>query len=141
MINTDKNYASKSLKEIKEAERLAKEALLKAQCNEIANTTHTEKQMKAWSMENKGIWFLPILDETGEKVEKLAIMRPINRAILSYATTKIQDEGLYAFLEACMRECWIAGDDCILEDDDYFLPAANKFNAIIEGKKAALLKR
>jgi len=48
---------------------------------------------------------------------------------------------LYAFLEAAMRECFIEGDKEILDDDEYFIPAANAFNKILEGKKASLLKR
>jgi len=48
---------------------------------------------------------------------------------------------LYVFLEACMRECWVEGDICIMDDDEYFIPAAMKFNKILEGKKASFLKR
>jgi hypothetical protein len=74
-------------------------------------------------------------------IEALALMKPITRHILSYASTKITDEGLYAFLEAAMNECFVEGDRCIIDDDEYFIPAANSFNKILEGKKASLLKR
>lgn len=139
MIKTDK-AAGASLKEIRAKEKQAQEADLRSKCAEIANSRYGEDQMKRWSNENKGLWFLPVMDDDGT-IEKLGIMKPINRHILSYASTKITDEGLYAFLESCMRECWVEGDPEILDDDDYFIPAAMKFNSILEGKKAALLKR
>jgi hypothetical protein len=140
MIKTDGTKGA-SVKAMRERERLAKEASIKEQCNKIANERYTEKKMAQWSNQHKGLWFLPILNEDGDKVEKLAVLQPITRHILSYASTKIQDEGLYEFLEAAMRECWVDGDNEILEDDNYFIPAANQFNKILEGKKAALLKR
>ena len=96
--------------------------------------------MVAWSNQNKGLWYLPIVDYNGN-IEKCLILRPITRHILSYASTKIEDEGLYTFLEAAMRECMIEGDSEILDDDEYFIPAAMQFNDIMKGKKAMLLKR
>jgi hypothetical protein len=130
-----------SVKQIRERERKEKEKKLHEECVKLSNERYTEPQMKKWSIEHQGLWFLPVMDETGEKIEALAIMRPITRSILSYASTKIQDEGLYEFLEAAMRECFVEGDKTILDNDEYFIPAANQFNKILEGKKAALLKR
>lgn len=120
-------------------EKKIENAELKAKCEAIAKAKFGD-QLDKWQKEYKGLWFLPIYDDEGE-VEKIAIMKPITRQILGYASTKITEEGLYAFLEAAMRECMIAGDDEVLEDDEYFIPAANAFNKILEGKKAALLKR
>jgi hypothetical protein len=139
MIQTDNNKGT--IKEIRERERLENETRLREQCQQLAYERFGEEQVIKWSNQYKGLWYLPVLDESGDNVEAMALMKPITRHILSYASTKISDEGLYAFLEQCMRECFIAGDDKIIEDDDYFIPAAMKFNAILEGKKAALLKR
>lgn len=140
MIKTE-NKKGASIKEIRKREAEEKEKKLREQCEAYAVEKHSKEQLAKWSNENKGLWFLPVMDEDGEKIEALAIMRPITRSILSYASTKIQDEGLYEFLEAAMRECFVAGDQVILDDDNYFIPAANQFNKILEGKKAALLKR
>jgi hypothetical protein len=134
------NNNEKALKQMRDKERTEKEAAMKAKCQEFAAAKYGEAKLVEWSNANKGLFFLPIEDEDGE-IEKLGIMKPIDRNILSFASTKIQDAGLYAFLEACMRECWIEGDAAILEDDEYFIPAANVFNKILEGKKASLLKR
>ena len=140
MITTEKVKGA-SIKEIRKRETERKEKELREKCEAIAVERFTKEQVVKWSNDNKGLWFLPVLDDAGENIEALAIMRPITRTILSYASTKIQDEGLYEFLEAAMRECFVAGDDQILEYDQYFIPAANQFNKILEGKKAALLKR
>jgi hypothetical protein len=139
MIQTDNNKGT--IKEIKERERKEEETQLREKCQALAYERYGEEQVVKWSNQNKGLWYLPVMDESGDNIEAIALMKPINRHILSYASTKISDEGLYAFLEQCMRECFIAGDDFIIDDDEYFIPAAMKFNAILEGKKAALLKR
>lgn len=139
MIRTE-TKKGESVKQIRERERKQKEQELHDKCVKLSNERFTEEQMKKWSNEHKGLWFLPILDEDGE-IEALAIMKPITRSILSYASMKIQDEGLYEFLEAAMRECYVEGDNKILDEDDYFIPAAQQFNKMLEGKKAALLKR
>lgn len=139
MIQTDNNKGS--IKEIRERERKEQDARLREQCQELAYERYGEEQVVKWSNQHKGLWYLPVMDESGDNIEVIALMKPITRHILSYASTKISDEGLYAFLEQCMRECFISGDTAILDDDEYFIPAAMKFNAILEGKKAALLKR
>ena len=140
MINTEKNKGA-SIKEIRKRDQEKKEKDLREKCEAICVERFTKERLAKWSVENKGLWFLPVLDEAGENIEFIAIMRPITRTILSYASTKIQEEGLYEFLEAAMRECFIEGDMKIIDEDEYFIPAANQFNKILEGKKAALVKR
>lgn len=139
MIRNDETKGG-SLKEIRARDKQKEEGELRAMCVALSNERYGEDKMKKLSNQNKGIFFLPVLGDDG-KIEKMALMKPIDRNILSYASTKITDEGLYAFLEAAMRECFIEGDKEILEDDEYFIPAANSFNKILEGKKASLLKR
>jgi hypothetical protein len=139
MITTETKKGA-SIKEIRKRDNEKKEQELRLKCEEFAVEKYTKEQLVNWSNKFKGIWFLPILGEEGN-IEMLGIMQPITRSILSYASTKIQDEGLYEFLEAAMRECWIDGDTRILDEDDYFIPASQQFNKILEGKKAALVKR
>jgi len=138
MIKTDKT--GNSIKEMKEREKQAKEADLRAKCEAWAMERFGNETVVNWSNKNKGLWYLPIVDDDGN-IEACLILKPINRHILSYASTKISDEGLYVFLEACMRDCKVEGDDIILDEDEYFIPAAMQFNKILEGKKAAMLKR
>jgi hypothetical protein len=131
-----------SIKEIKDREKKERIDRIRQQCEKLAQERFGPEKMAAWSNQNKGLWFLPIMKaDNPEEVELFLIMKPINRGILSYASMKIQDEGLYSFLEACMRECKLEGDEVILDEDEFFIPAANRFNNILEGRKAEMLKR
>lgn len=130
-----------NFKSIRERERKQKEAEIRTKCETHAiKNFGGEDTIVKLSNKHKGLFYLPIFDEDGE-IEKMGIFKPIDKEILNYASTKIESDGLYTFLEVCMRECWLDGDAEILDDKDYFLPAANQFNKIIDGKKAALVKR
>jgi hypothetical protein len=132
-----------SLKEIKDREKAEREAQVRTLCEEIAaKRAGGSEALIAISNKSKGLWYLPALTDEGQ-IDKLLVMKPIDRNILSFASTKITDEGLYAFLEAAMRECIIAelSDDDMMSNDEYFISAANSFNKIMDGKKTMLVKR
>jgi|ERR1035437_1388648 hypothetical protein len=132
----------RSVKEIRTRERKEKEDKEREACTAYADERFGKEELKQLSSKNKGIWFLPIWeDQESLTIEKFAVMKPVDRNILSYASTKMTDEGLYAFLESAMRECFLLGDKEILDEDEYFIPASTSFNKIMEGKKASLLKR
>jgi hypothetical protein len=139
MIKTNEN-GRKTMKEIREKENKDKEQMLRDKCKTYADKKYGAEEIVKLSNAHKGLWFLPILDEE-DNIEMMAIMKPIDRHILSYASTKLDSDGLYAFLEQCMNECWLEGDKAIIDEDEYFIPAAMKFNKILEGKKAAFVKR
>jgi len=139
MIQTEATKGE-STKAIRKREKEAKEAELKKLCEELAVSKFTKEQLAKWSNQHKGLWYLPVLEENGS-IKLMILMRPITRSILSYASTKIEEEGLYEFLEAAMRECYVAGDMAVIEDDEYFIPASQQFNKILKGYEAALLKR
>ncbi|MFT3750966.1 MAG: hypothetical protein QM768_21815 [Agriterribacter sp.] len=129
-----------NFKSIRERERKQKEAEIRAKCEAHAIAKYGEETVIKLSNKHKGLFYLPVFDEEDE-IDKMAIFRPIDKEVLNYASTKIESDGLYTFIETCMRECWLEGDQEILDDKDFFLPAANQFNKIIDGKKAALVKR
>ena len=131
---------NKTLKELKKEEALKAEAKLKKACESLVVERYGEEQVNQWEKEYKGLWYLPITEEDGT-ILAIGIMKPITRSVLSYASTKISEEGLYEFLEAAMRACWIEGDEAILDDDAYFIPASQTFNKMMEGYNAALVKR
>lgn len=143
MIQTNTNQSS--LKEIRDREQKEYEDLLKSKCEARAiEKLGSKEALAALSNKYKGLWYLPAVNELNE-IEKMLILKPIDRHILSYASTKIADSGLYIFLEAAMSECIIKDNDVsdmeMLHDDDYFIPAAGSFNKILEGKKTFMLKR
>ncbi len=139
----ENNKAKRTLKQIREEEKKVIETALKEKCEAYAEAKYTKEQIVRWSNEHQGLWFLPVLDEDGE-IFKLSIMKPINRHILSHASTKLEDEGLYVFLEACMRECLVNDDEegqFVLEDEESFISGSMEFNKILKGRKVGLLKR
>lgn len=127
------------LKALRDKEKRAEEVKQKAVCEKYVAERFGEK-VNHWRKEHGKIWFLPVFAEDGETIEKFAIFKPINRTILNYATSKLEDSGLYGFLEAAMMECWIDGDDEIIQNDEYFISSAQVFNKVIESKKVAFIK-
>jgi|GEM_PF-3777460 len=138
MITTDRK--GHSIKEMRTREKQEKEKALREKCEAWAVERFGEQELKALSNKHKGLWYLSIVDDEGN-IEKCLVLQPINRHILSYASTKIAEDGLYVFLEAVMRECAVGGDQEVIEEDDYFIPAAMVLDDILKGKKASLLKR
>lgn len=138
MIHNSKDKGA-SLKEMKAKAAKVKDAIWLQLCEKMATERFGADKMVAWRKEFGAIWFMHIEGEN-ETVEKLMVMRPVDRHILSFASTKLEDDGLYTYLEQCMRDCKLDGDEEILDDDDYFIPCAHKFNKIMEGKKASFLK-
>ena len=138
MIKTD-NTKGESLKEIKIRQRKEKEAELLAKCEAFAADKYGKDKLDEYRKKYDCIWFMSVMDEE-DNIDALAIMRPVNRHILSFASTKITDDGMYGFLEQCMRECWLEGDMRILDEEEYFVPASQEFNKIIESKKVVFLK-
>lgn len=122
---------------MREKEAASREAALKVQAEELAKARYGVK-LDEWRKAYRNVWFLII--ESDGQIDKMAVMKPINRHILSFASAKIEDAGLYSFLEACMRETWLDGDAELLDDDNYFIPASMQFNKMIEGKKATFVK-
>lgn len=130
-----------TMKEINARKNKEQEAKLLELCRMKAEKSYGAEKVASWKKEFGDIFFLPILDETGEKIEAMAVMKPITRTVLSYASTKISEEGIYSFLETAMRECWIEGNESdIFEVEDNFIAAADSFQKIINRKKAAFLK-
>lgn len=139
---TDKTNGE-SLKEIRKRKKEEETKILRAKCEALAFERYGEDPIKKLSNTHGGIWYLPVwaADDPEETIEFLAIMKPINRNILSYASTKMEDGGLYDFLQAGMEECFVEGDKEIFTNEEAFIAAANSFNKILEGKKSAMLKR
>ncbi len=137
------NSNKSSLKEMREREKKEQEQRIKELCEKMAlERCGGEPALVQLSNLHRGLWYLPVLGE-GDTIEKLLIMKPIDRHILSFASTKITDDGLYAFLEAAMQECVIKehSDMDVFEDEEAFISAANSFQKVMEGKKTALVKR
>lgn len=137
-MTTNKN----SLKGIKAREKKQKEAEEKALCEAYAiGKLGSEQNLVKLCNEKKGLWYLPVFDDDGN-VEKMLILRPVDRLTLSMASSK-SDDGLYVFLESAMRDCVIEeySDMDIFEIEDMFIAAALAFQKMMEGRRVSILKR
>lgn len=130
----------KTLATINKEKKLKQEQELREKCRALANERYGEDTLNQFSNKHKGLLFLPLLDDEGE-IDKLAVLRSVTRADLSYASTKVEEDGLYGMLGAILEECWLLGDEEIKSNDEYFIPACNTLNKVVDGKKAHLLKR
>ncbi len=130
-----------TVKEIRKREAEEKNAKLRSMCEAYAKERFTEKAVIEASNKHGGLFYLPILNDDETEIEKFAAFSPINRHVLSYATTKLADGGMYVFIEQVMRDTFVFGDMEIIDDDKYFLSAAEVINKIIDAKKAAFVKR
>ncbi len=130
-----------SLKELEAKAAQEEELRVKELAEKEAVKRYTAEQLKKWQSENDGIWFLPFLTEDGKSIDKMLVLKSVDRNVLSFAMTKMEDEGMYGFLESAMREHTLDGDAEIFEDEDLFLGASKVFQKAMEGRKAFMLKR
>jgi hypothetical protein len=71
--------------------------------------------------------------------DKAAIFKRPTRKALSYAA-KAGEKDPLAFNEVIMRDTFIEGDKELMEDDGYFLGAANQIAEIVSVKTSSLEK-
>lgn len=70
--------------------------------------------------------------------KKCFIRKPDRRAISAAMMASKKDS--LKFNEVIMKNCWLAGDKCFVEDDDYYFSISESLDEIIEFKKAELVK-
>lgn len=71
--------------------------------------------------------------------DKACILKTPDRKILSFASVAAAKDPMN-FNEVLLKNCFVAGDKEIKDDDAYFLGAASKIAEIIEVKEASLEK-
>ena len=76
----------------------------------------TQEQIQEWKEKFGGVYELPIED-------KSAFLKEPKMQDFKRAFTAMQKGGDIAFGEEMINALWIAGDEEIRKDDDYFLPA------------------
>lgn len=71
--------------------------------------------------------------------DKACVLKKPSRKVLSLASSVATKDPM-KFNEIILKNCWVAGDEEIKTDDDYFLGASSKIAEIIEIKEAELVK-
>lgn len=116
------------------------QAEIKTKCEAWAHKRFGKEQIVKWSNEHKGLWYVPIIHDGEDEIDKCAIFRRPNRTEMDYAGTKLAD-GFNLYITTLMRQCFIDGDMELIDDDEYYFAASAAFNQIVQVKKAFLLKR
>ena len=91
-----------------------------------------KENIEKWKKEHGDVFLIEVEDK------KCYLKKP-DRKTLSLAMTKAQTNPL-AFAEIIMKNCWLAGDECMREDDTYFFAASSKLDALVEVKTAEIKK-
>jgi len=92
----------------------------------------SKEQIAAWKKKYGSVFRIRVED-------KEAYLRPPTRRDISYATTAGQSDPI-AFNEMILKNCWLGGDEEIMNDDAYFLAASSQLDKLIEIKTATLEK-
>lgn len=95
-------------------------------------TVATPEQIEEWKKKHGEIFELVIED-------KSCILRKPKIKDLSAATVVGQKDP-FAYNRIIMNNCWLAGDEEIKTNDDYFLAAGSKLGEIIEVKESEIKK-
>ena len=74
--------------------------------------------------------------------DKMAVLMPLTAKALSNYTRRLidPDGGIDIAAKELINELWIAGDDVIRDDEEYFISAMTEIQNIIELKKSSFTK-
>ncbi len=92
----------------------------------------TEAQIKEWKNKYGDVFEVLVED-------KKCYLRKPDRKILGLATSVGQKNPM-KFNEVILHNCWLAGDEEIKTDDDYFLGVGAKLETLIQIKEAEIKK-
>lgn len=92
----------------------------------------TEAQIKEWKSKYGDVFEVLVED-------KKCYLRKPDRKILGLATSVGQKNPM-KFNEIILHNCWLAGDEEIKTDDDYFLGVGAKLETLIQIKEAEIKK-
>lgn len=68
--------------------------------------------------------------------DKIAVLKPLNAKALSDYTRTMMSSGLDDAARQLLDALWLGGDECIREDEDYFMAAMVELQNVIELKKS-----
>lgn len=92
----------------------------------------TQKQIKEWKEKFTDIFEIEVEGKKG-------YLRSPDRKILSLATVEAGQDP-FKFNEIILKNCWLGGDEDIINIEKYSLAAGSKLDKIIEIKEASIKK-
>ncbi|MGH2645630.1 MAG: hypothetical protein ACRDE2_16895, partial [Chitinophagaceae bacterium] len=92
---------------------------------EAAQTSPTNEQIEEWKRKYGKVFLLKVGD-------KECHLRMPDRTILGYATKiSMDDKNPLKFNEILLENCWLAGDNEIKTNDQYFLGASAQLEKLL----------
>lgn len=95
-------------------------------------TELTGKQIEEYKEEYKEIFLIQVEDK------KCYLHKPTRQILDAASASSSKRNSL--FNETLLKNCWIAGDKDIINDDEYFMGASSQLDQIITFKNAELKK-
>jgi hypothetical protein len=92
----------------------------------------TDKQIQEWKAKYGEVFMVSADD-------KAAYLRKADRKILSASRTLAGNDAL-KFNEVLLKNCFLGGDECFMDDDDYFLGIQTQLANVIVVKEVELKK-
>lgn len=68
--------------------------------------------------------------------DKIAVLKPLNAKELSDYTRTMMSAGLDVAARQLLDALWLGGDECIRDDEEYFMAAMVELQNVIELKKS-----
>jgi hypothetical protein len=90
------------------------------------------KQMPKSIFKKEDQWHLKVGDAS-------CVLRKVDRALFHESVTKSLKNPIL-FGEMILENCWISGDECIKNDDAYFIEAQELLDSMIRSKKGSIKK-
>lgn len=98
----------------------------------------TPELIEAWKKDNpRGIWELEVFNEDETQSKKGYVRKPTRLELSAAMTLKNNPLGQ---AEDILRSCWLGGDEELLDDEDYFQGAVNKFSELMEVRRGEIKK-
>jgi hypothetical protein len=94
--------------------------------------TATKEQIQEWKKQYGDIFLVKVDD-------KAVYLKKPSRHTLGMASVMAKENPM-KFSETMLADCWLAGDDDIKTNDDYFLAVASKLSDLVQVKEAELEK-
>lgn len=101
----------------------------------ISNGGVTEETVAKWKKEHGRVWELDV--PVRDKVHR-GYLRKMKRHEFSRASTFISRDEPYKLGEYALENCWLGGDEEILNDEDLFIGAAFQAGQIFDFPKGTI---
>lgn len=97
------------------------------------------EEIVAFKKEYGKLYNLRVKSDENDSIEAQCFIHKPTRQVLDLAasSSKTKDS---KFNETILKNCWLAGDKSIVENDDHFYAVSKQLNSVIKFKEAELVE-